>query len=211
MAKSLGRPTMKGLVAEVIRMDEAPLIDRYLPKFQFREMHDCVLSAEVPHTIKVAAEYQPKSDRFFRAMIGVREGPMHLSDFLTGKGWEGSEPFGLDNFTLLEQREDVLVYGLIGQFWKRNYGLRPVVDGNDFTSFSGVEAAKLVLGFAASRQADGRTRLVTETRVFCPDRATRLKFLPYWLLIRPVSGLIRRRILASIKKQSEAVSASLAM
>jgi hypothetical protein len=52
-------------------------------------------------------------------------------------------------------------------------------------------------------QPDGLTLLVTETRVFCPDRASLLKFTPYWLLIRPVSGLIRRRILSSIKQMSE--------
>ncbi|MDF5809307.1 hypothetical protein P4123_21785 [Pseudomonas aeruginosa] len=28
------------------------------------------------------------------------------------------------------------------------------------------------------------------TRVFCPDRASRLRFTPYWVAIRPVSGLI---------------------
>jgi hypothetical protein len=37
--------------------------------------------------------------------------------------------------------------------------------------------------------------------VFCPDRASRLRFTPYWLAIRPVSGLIRRRLLAGIERR----------
>ncbi|WP_223920280.1 hypothetical protein [Aeromonas caviae] len=45
--------------------------------------------------------------------------------------------------------------------------------------------------------------MTTQTRVFCPDLACRLKFAPYWYLIRPVSGLIRRRILGAIKAESE--------
>ncbi|ABJ14701.1 hypothetical protein I5G24_21295 [Pseudomonas aeruginosa] len=53
---------------------------------------------------------------------------------------------------------------------------------------------------AADRRA-GATLLHTETRVFCPDRASRLRFTPYWLAIRPVSGLIRRRLLAGIERR----------
>lgn len=189
-------------------MNGTTIVDRYLPTFQFSERHECRIAAEPSRTIKAAADYQPDDDPFFRTVIGLREVPMRVVSFLTGKIQERPEPFGLHDFTLLEQRDDALVYGLIGQFWKLNYGLRPVVDGNDFTTFVGTDAAKLALSFLASRQTDGMTRLVTETRVFCPDRATRLKFLPYWLLIRPVSGLIRRRILSAIKKQSETVGAS---
>ncbi|ORE24217.1 hypothetical protein BKN47_31165 [Pseudomonas aeruginosa] len=47
----------------------------------------------------------------------------------------------------------------------------------------------------------GATLLHTETRVFCPDRASRLRFTPYWLAIRPVSGLTRRRLLAGIERR----------
>ena len=50
----------------------------------------------------------------------------------------------------------------------------------------------------------GRTDdAVVETRVFCPDRTSQLKFTPYWLVIRPASGFIRRRMLSTIKKESE--------
>ncbi|MCA4125719.1 hypothetical protein LDY98_05140, partial [Pseudomonas aeruginosa] len=52
-------------------------------------------------------------------------------------------------------------------------------------------------GVRPARSA-GATLLHTETRVFCPDRASRLRFTPYWVAIRPVSGLIRRRLLAGI-------------
>ncbi|GAA0545419.1 hypothetical protein GCM10008941_26660 [Rhizomicrobium palustre] len=57
-----------------------------------------------------------------------------------------------------------------------------------------------MLAFAAHRTPDGQTRLVTETRVHCANRSARLRFTPYWLLIRPVSGLLRQRTLSAIKK-----------
>jgi hypothetical protein len=47
--------------------------------------------------------------------------------------------------------------------------------------------AKLALGFSVENGSSGKTKLVTETRVHCPDRLSRLSFTPYWILIRPVS------------------------
>lgn len=189
-------------------MAGSALVDRYLPVFQFSETHECTVAAGPARTIEAAAAYQPLNDPFFRAMIGLREAPARLVSLVTGQDRPTSEPFGLHEFTLLEQREDALVFGLIGQFWKLDYGLRPVADGDGFIAFDDGDAAKLVLRFSASRHDNGTTRLVTETRVFCPNLKTRLKFWPYWLVIRPVSGMIRRRILASIKRLSETAAGS---
>ncbi|EGH05146.1 hypothetical protein PSYAE_24927, partial [Pseudomonas amygdali pv. aesculi str. 0893_23] len=48
---------------------------------------------------------------------------------------------------------------------------------------------------------DGLTRLVTETRVQCLDAVALRQFRPYWYLIRPFSGLIRRRVLKAIQRK----------
>ena len=42
--------------------------------------------------------------------------------------------------------------------------------------------------------------LITETRVAGTDRASNMKFAPYWALIRFPSGLIRRCWLAAIER-----------
>ena len=57
----------------------------------------------------------------------------------------------------------------------------------------------LSLTFQAHANAGG-SLLCTETRVHCPDRASRLRFWPYWLAIRLASGLIRRQMLAAIER-----------
>jgi hypothetical protein len=49
----------------------------------------------------------------------------------------------------------------------------------------------------------GTTRLATETRVLCLDDESRRRFRLYWLFIGPFSGLIRRKILRSIKHEAE--------
>jgi hypothetical protein len=48
--------------------------------------------------------------------------------------------------------------------------------------------------------------LVTHTRVHCPDEAQRRRFAPYWFAIRPVSGLIRQRLLRRIAQLARATS-----
>ncbi|MGV2124474.1 hypothetical protein ACQZ4R_15450 [Agrobacterium vitis] len=185
------------------------LIAKYLPDFSFREVHSCVIAASTGTVISAAADYSPEADPVFRKMIGLRELPTRFASFLKGTQAHLPPPFGLHNFTLLERRDGAeLAYGLVGRFWRPDFGLVPIKDGGAFLRFDTPSVAKLVLGFSATGQADGTTLLVTETRVFCPDRACWLKFAPYWYVIRPVSGLIRHRILAAMKRASESASLS---
>lgn len=175
------------------------LIEHFLPRHQFSERHACAITAPPDRILDAVAVYRPETDPLFRAMIGLRELPMRLF----GKPDHRRASFGIDDFTLLGRDETSIVYGLIGQFWKPNYGLVSVSDGAAFLAIDADNVAKLVLAFTVNRDREGQTRLVTETRVYCPNHATRLKFTPYWLLIRPVSGLLRRRILSSVRKTSE--------
>lgn len=178
-------------------------LDHYLPTFSFREVHSVRVFARPDAVLQAASEYQPEMDPFFRRMIGIREVPMRLLRSVGAKG-AAPLPFGLQNFTPLEQSEGAeLVYGLVGRFWQTDYGLVDIPDAAAFSAFNTPGTAKLALGFAAHAINHHETELITETRVFCPDRACLLKFAPYWYLIRPVSGLIRKRILNAIKRMSE--------
>lgn len=191
-------------------MPPTKLTHHYLPVAHFQERHQRLIAAPMARTIAAAAAYTPADDRLFRWAISVREAPMRLLAALTGQKRDRKSAFGLQDFTLLERREDQLAYGLIGQFWRLNYGLRPFSDGSDFLAFNANDAAKLVLSYSAEPAPDGRTRLVTETRIYCPTAAMRLRFRPYWLAIRPVSGLIRRRALTLIQRQCEESGSGLA-
>lgn len=180
------------------------LISKYLPEYSFREVHFREVAASPETVIEAAANYSPEADPFFRKMIGLRELPMRLGNRLRGKPADSIPPFGLHNFVPLGRVKDSeLAYGLIGRFWRPDFGLEIVPDSQAYLDFAMPGFAKLALGFSAITQQNGTTRLTTETRVFCPDLACRLKFAPYWYLIRPISGLIRSRILTSIQKAGE--------
>ena len=90
--------------------------------------------------------------------------------------------------------------GLAGKFWQLNYGQQPILDAASFLAFSESGSAKLTLHFWAEKISDTHTQLTTETRVFCIDQKALSNFRPYWYLIRPVSGLIRKRILMKIQQ-----------
>jgi hypothetical protein len=101
-------------------------------------------------------------------------------------------------FVVLDRGGDELVLAALGRPWARGGGRAPLLaEQSDPTSFF-VEFtepgwAKMIANF---RVTGGE--LTTETRVLLTDEQSRRAFGRYWLLIRPFSGLIRRRWLAAI-------------
>ena len=51
--------------------------------------------------------------------------------------------------------------------------------------------------------SEGACLVFTETRVHATDAAARHRFAPYWTVIRPGSGFIRRMWLRAIKRRAE--------
>lgn len=83
-----------------------------------------------------------------------------------------------------------------------------MADASRFLLLAEPGIAKLAMNFAARPTGPQTCELQTQTRVFCMDARARSSFAPYWYLIRPVSGLIRRRTSAAIRTASEAGSLS---
>ena len=193
-----------------------PWIDDWLPTWQFDEVHHIRSRASPAALLDAAAAYDPAHDRWINVALAVREAPGRLSSGLgLVSALTSRSRFGLADFVALgRQGDEALAYGLAGRFWEPGYGLQPLADAAAFSAFAEPGAAKLLLAFEARREQAGAedgvgegttsTRLTTVTRVLCTDDAARRRLLPYWAVIRPVSGLIRRRILADIQRAAEA-------
>ena len=168
------------------------LIDKHLPRYQFSERHRTHVRAS--------------PDDVMRAVVALDRAPDRLRDFLMALRTVPSRllgrdvpPLGTLGFTPLDWDEkSETVAGLIGRFWQLDGGLVPIPDADAFARFAEPGTPKLAIAFRATSDPLG-TLLTTETRVFCPDRSSLLKFAPYWMLIRLPSGLIRRRTLRAIK------------
>jgi len=174
------------------------LIDDVLPVFTFRERHALPIRAPDGAIMQCVSRYRARHDPLVRLAIAMREKPARLL------GLSQRRMLDLDDFTLLGRVGDrEVVMGLTGAFWRLDYGLLDIASRADFMACQRTDVCRLAMGFAVEPAHAGHSLLVTETRVFCPTSAMRRRFAPYWYLIRPVSGLIRRRMLAAIRKQAE--------
>ncbi len=179
------------------------LKEKYLPVYQFSEKHTLKITARQADIMDAVLNFRLRDDWFFRYAIAVRELPLRLLKMRDTRPASSLQPFGMDNFTLLEKKGDQeLIFGLAGKFWKADYGQRVITNGADFIAFSEAGTAKLVLSFTLNQLSETKSLLTTETRIFCPDKDALRSFTPYWYLIRPVSGLIRRRILTTIRRNA---------
>ncbi|WP_296508237.1 hypothetical protein [Rhodoferax sp.] len=176
-------------------------MERLLPHYQFSEQHRLLTQASPAGLMDAVLQPGVSEDPWARRFIQLRELPDRLRGALGGTSrLQAKPPFGIDNFTLLGREGDAeIALGLAGRFWQADYGQRPLADAQAFAAFGEPGSAKLLLQFSTRPDADGGTWLHTETRVFCTDRDAVRRFTPYWYLIRPVSGLIRRRLLARVR------------
>ena len=173
-----------------------PLIDKHLPRYHFSERHRTRVRASPDEVIRAVVALDSAPDRLRDFLMALRTVPSRLL------GREAPR-VGTLGFTPLDWDEkSETVAGLIGRFWQLDGGLVPIADGGAFARFAEPGTPKLVIGYRAIPDPLG-TLLTTETRVFCPDRSSLLRFAPYWMLIRVASGLIRRRSLRAIKAAAE--------
>ncbi len=181
------------------------LADRYLPVFQFSEKHGIAsVKASAAAILAAAKNYDDRRDRVVNVLQAIREVPARLAAALGGKNALADRPrFGLADFFQLEETGNEIAFGLIGRFWKLDYGLVRIRDAGEFLNYATPGYGKLVMVWSVLPAAGGSQQLLTETRVFCPDRRSRFLFSLYWIAIRLASGWIRMRILRQLKQDAE--------
>ncbi|MGZ5933705.1 MAG: hypothetical protein ACXWLV_03250 [Rhizomicrobium sp.] len=186
------------------------LIDRYLPRYQFSERHEITIAATPARILDtILSRDMLGEDRIVRAMMALRSAPSVIWQRFHPTNKPTMTSFGMHRFTPLGRDGDrEIASGLAGRFWRPDGGLHtfPEKDAFEraeaFLRFTAPGTAKLVFNLVCEPFGT-MTRLVTETRVFCPDARSRILFTPYWLAIRLGSGFIRKRYLRAIKRAAE--------
>jgi hypothetical protein len=173
----------------------------FLPQFHFHEKHRTVIHTAHPETIlPLIANFDVRQDPVIRRLMSLRQIPQK---FLRNPQPNAIGDFGLHSFTLLKSSASELCYGLIGQFWRTDFGLEDVPDASAFQTPAAPGSAKLLLRYRITELVPGQHELCTETFVYCPDRSTRLRMTAYWLVIRAGSGWIRKRTLKAVRENIE--------
>ena len=170
------------------------LLDEYIPSFHFSETHDTEVNAPANVVYSSALACDLSRSAIIRFLFRLRRLPRCDMTF------EGLQQIG---FRFLAKREgSEVVFGLIGKFWSSSAEILPF-KAEDFVSFNIPGYAKAAGNILAVPVTSYRTRLITETRVWCTTYWSRARFAIYWSLIRPFSGLIRREWLRLIKQHAE--------
>ncbi len=183
-------------------MSAHALVQRWLPVSHFRERHSVAMAGDPAAILDILTQLEVEGDRVIRTLLRLREAPSRLWAALGGHSGLRQRPgFSLADFILLERNEAGLAYGLVGRFWRHDFGLYPVSSPEDFRHAAAPGCARLVMVYAVEQDTPGQQKLTTETHVFCPDRRSRLLFSVYWVMIRLGSGFIRRRILARVRRR----------
>jgi hypothetical protein len=178
-------------------------IDDFLPKFDVSELHRIVIDAPPRRVYDALFATDFGRPAVVRVLLGLRGLPGWL--LRRGKFERHAltlEVFLRNGFALLsEEAEREIVLGLVGRFWTLTGGLERT-DARRFVEEHRPGLAKAAWNFTFE-PVSGGTRVTTETRVRCSDRAARIKFRVYWFFVRPFSGLLRRYMLAELRRSTQ--------
>ena len=181
------------------------LLDRYLPEFDFNEVHSIEVGASQSRTYDALMTADLGRPLIVRLLTTLRS----LPDSLAGRE-KGRGPITLRNLpdsfaVLVDDAPREIVLGIQGRFWQ----LSPDVcaaPAEDFESPIPVGTARSAWNFAIDPVDEMRSRLTTETRIKCADDDTRRQFGLYWALIQPGSALIRRAILRQVAREARFIA-----
>ena len=173
------------------------MLSRFLPTYDFSERHSTVVGAPRDAVRRATEEWQPTDSLLWRALLRMRG----LGSPKGGlRQW--AESMG---FLCLADTEDEIVYAQAGRFWSRNerQALASPRTAEELLALDDPGVAVAAMSVRLEALAPDRTRVVTETRIRALGPQARRRFRLYWLLIRPFSGVLRRSMLAGIKKRAE--------
>jgi hypothetical protein len=181
-------------------------LDDFLPEFDANEIHSTRVAASPADTLAAARALTPREVPLTGALMALRRLPARVRGRSGGSSRRAPDASILDQmtrggFTLLDERADELVLGVVGRFWTANGGIRPVTR-DEFVPFDEPGFAKAVVNFRVEG-VPGGTVLTTETRIRGTDDEASKKFRRYWRIVMPGSALIRRAWLRAIRRRAE--------
>jgi len=184
------------------------ILDRYLPEFDVQERHTRLMHADIGAVQAAIRQTDLTGIPIVRALLVLRALPGRLRARL-GKGAAPvPPPFTLADmpragWTALAESPDELAFGTITQPWRIGNEAPLQTDERSFSAFSTPGYAKVAFSIRADPDGPHRTRVTTETRVATTDPRSSRRFAAYWVVVGPVSALIRRLVLRRLATHLE--------
>lgn len=142
--------------------------------------------------------------RVVPALLGDwRHAPERFARYRRGDARLTIQAFLQSGFAQLEAvQNEELVLGLSGRFWTPSGGLTPT-SAATFQAGPPIGQAQAAWNFRCDPAVGGATSLSTETRVRVAPGVARSRFLAYWFVVRPFSGLLRLLMLRAVRREAE--------
>ena len=180
-----------------------PLLDRFMPTYEIREVHQTRVVAPAEVTYDVARGLDLRRSGIVKAIFAGRELLM---------GSEPSERQGASGFlaeilalgwrVLADEPGRELILGAVTQPWKATVVFRGLPP-DEFAHFNEPGYAKIVWNLAVERRGSESSIFRTETRVITTDPDSRSRLRLYWSVVSPGVLVIRREALRIVKRESE--------
>jgi hypothetical protein len=103
---------------------------------------------------------------------------------------------------VLAEYPDVVVMGAVTRPWEPNPTFRAVAPAA-FTAFREPGLVKIAWALRVEPDGPRRSILHIETRAVATDAAARRRFATYWTFVSRGTALIRRALLASVRRAAE--------
>jgi hypothetical protein len=181
-------------------------LDAFMPTYDFQERHELTIDAPAER-VRAALNQVSFADIPLMQTLG-RVRAIAMGRVRVPPVAQGAAPAipivemirnPRSGFFLLDDTLREFVFGLAGQPWN-NAGVR--LTPEQFLTWAPPETVKIAANFLIEDADNGRSRVVTETRILASDAPARRKMAKYWALIYPGSGLIRRGLLEAVRDRA---------
>ncbi len=177
-------------------------LDRFMPTFEVRELHETVVRAPANVTYESALALDLTRSPLVRAIFRGRELLMGATSARKAEQGFLREIVDVGWGVLAEEPGRMMIFGAATQPWRANVKFR-AIPAHEFAAFSEPGYAKIAWGFWVDARGVATSEFHTETRVVTTDPGSRERFRLYWAFFSPGIRLIRHEILRLVRADAE--------
>ena len=171
------------------------MLEQTMPVFHFHERHSRWINASPEQVWQGLTTLTLDQLTLTRALVAIRHIRAHAAT--PAKPLFSDGPVRMFEITPAAYA----VGGVVARPWQHRPARADIASLEEFARFAEPGWTKYLTDFHL-QPCNGGVQLTTETRGYSTDSRARRRFAVYWALIRPASGLVRRDMLATVRRRA---------